>query len=514
MLGSRRTCALLLLFAGSVFPVAAGAQEPAAVVAALERHLVDLTERAEPSIVSIVRGRAGGPASDPLAPFGPLPGRGPLPRNQFGRPAEADFSPEKFGAGVVIADAAGQRFILTNQHLVAGGPVAGMDDAGAARIYVRFHDRRGYFATVHAADPRSDLAVLRVDYPQLGIDPPVPREAFPKPLRLSAAQEYRKGQFVLIFGNPYAIARDGSASVGWGIIGNVLRRPAPAEPSGGNREPDETIHHYGTLLQLDARLTLGFSGGAAINRDGELIGLTTPLAALEGYETTAGFAIPIDAGTRRIIDALMAGHEAEYGLLGVEPGDITADQMLIFGPELAGRGGAAQVVGVKRDSPAGKAGVRSGDLILAIDGRPVRGTADLMREVGLAGPGTTVQMELGRAQAGETRFARVTLGKWPVINDSDIVATVPRQQPWRGIRVDYATGRQRFLPQRLDPYPRGVVVLSAEGPLGGENGLKPGDFIVAVDGRSVDSPAEFDNAVRQSNRVVLDLADGRSVVAP
>src|SRR5207342_2000310 len=104
-------------------------------------------------------------------------------------------------------------------------------------------------------------------------------------------------------GNPYAIARDGQVSASWGIVANLSRKAGPI--------PDETspagvrntsLHHYGTLIQTDAKLNLGTSGGALLNLKGEMVGLTTSLAAAVGYEQAAGFALPVDDAFRRAVE--------------------------------------------------------------------------------------------------------------------------------------------------------------------------------------------------------------------
>ncbi|MGC1273156.1 MAG: trypsin-like peptidase domain-containing protein [Planctomycetaceae bacterium] len=502
---------------------AANADDAAAMLAAIEERTVALIEQVEPSVVSIVRGRVGSDrvAAERINAFA-VPGRiGPGRFNgfpQFPQPSDAEFIPEQFGAGVVISDEAGTPFILTSHHVVQDGPVAGQPSPdNTVRIYVRFHDRRGYYASIHASDPRGDLAVLRIDMEALGGETPAGLNEIPKPLELSDAEQYRKGQFVLVLGNPYAVGRDGSTSVGWGLIGNVLRRPAPAGPMwDAEARKDETIHHYGTLLQLDCRADLGFSGGATVDRNGKLIGVTTALAALDGYESTAGFAIPIDAGIRRIIGELLQGHEAEYGFLGVQPGDVTAAQLRVLAPEIERAGGAVRADSVKAGSPAHRAGVKTGDLILAIDGRPARMTHDLMRDVGLAGPGAELELEIVRLEGGRggnvPQTVSVRLDKWPVANDEGVVATVPRYEPWHGLRVDYATSRQRFVSPQFEPYPTGVVVLEAGEVIGGDDPVGPGDFIEAVNGQAVETPEEFYNRVRTASTVTLRLADGRQVV--
>src|SRR5207253_2751972 len=125
--------------------------------------------------------------------------------------------------------------------------------------------------------------------------------------------------------------------------------------------------HYGTLLQTDARLNLGCSGGALVNLKGEMIGLTTALAAIQGGETPGGFAIPIDSVMRRIIEVLMRGEEVEYGFLGVR-----------FDHDRSERGEGVMVAHVYPGSAADQVGLRARDLILAVDAVPVRYTDDLL----------------------------------------------------------------------------------------------------------------------------------------
>ena len=499
---------LVGLIAISCCASAAAADRPA--LASLESEIVSLINEIEPSIVSVVRGRfeqAGGRRANPFGQ-GVLP---ELPWNNAVLPDDPSFVPDQFGAGVIVSAEGDQRLILTNQHVISGGPPANdeTESTTAARVYVRLHDGRGFYARIRAADPRSDLAVLVPEGTDGKID-------LPQGLPLSDAESYKKGELVFVFGNPYGVARDGSASVAWGIIGNVLRQPAPFDfPADPASRAEETIHHYGTLLQLDCRADLGFSGGATVNRKGELIGLTTSLAALEGYESTAGFAIPINADMRRVIHSLLKGHEPEYGFLGVVPADVTAEDIRKELPGWKADHGAVRVESVKPDSAGDQGGLRAGDLILSVRDRPITSASDLFRQIGLSPPGVITPIEILRPSAGERKAERMTakvrLDKWPVVNDAELVATVPRYEPWRGLRVDYATARARFLTAQLDPYPEGVVVLAAEEPLGGNDPLQPGDFIVAVNKAKVESPKEFYSLVRDAEMVTLRLADGRDV---
>ena len=484
-------------------------------LASFERQILQLVDRVEPSVVVIVRGRNGmaSPATGRMAPFGVLPEREGL-WNGFPRPEDPDFVPERFGAGVIIEDDNGKPFILTMAHLVRGGPVAGNSTEGAEpQLYVKLADGRGAFATIHASDPRSDLAVLRLDSTMWDT---ADQRADPTPaIRLSEKAGYLKGQLIFVFGNPYATARDGSASIAWGIVGNVSRKPAPSEQyrEMGLRS-EASIHDHGTLLQLDCRLPLGVSGGPVVDRTGQLIGLTTSLAALEGYESTTGFAVPIDPGIRRVIATLLKGQEVEYGLLGVTPVDLNANELPANLPGRPRRS-AVRADGVKSGSPAFLGGLRAGDVILAVDGQQVFNVGDLMKFVGYAGPGTVVALDTVRPRDGmSSRTARVRLGKWPVVNDKEFVATVPRFSAWHGIVVDHATAREKYLPPRLEPYPHGVVVLAAEVAREGTESVRPGDFIVSVDDVPLETPTDFYNHVQGKGSARLRLADGREFVVP
>src|SRR5204863_5236552 len=139
--------------------------------------------------------------------------------------------------------------------------------AAPTGIYVRLPGEKGCYATIHAADQRSDLAVLKLNAELPGL----------KAIPLGQGEKLRKGQFVLSLANPFAAGfRDGSPSASWGIVSNLHRRAARADDD----EKKVELHVHPILLQTDARLNLGCSGGALLNLRGELIGLTTARAAI------------------------------------------------------------------------------------------------------------------------------------------------------------------------------------------------------------------------------------------
>ena len=231
--------------------------------------------------------------------------------------------------------------------------------------YITTSDRRVYRAWIKAADPRSDLAILNVDGADVA-------SANMVPIRMGEAATLRKGQIVVTLGNPYAIARDGQASAGWGIVSN-LGRKAPPVPDETDTKGKPTLHHFGGLIQTDAKLHLGTSGGPLLNLRGEMIGLCVSPAAMAGYESSAGYAIPVDATFRRVLDALEQGREAEYGFLGIYPANLDPAEIAAglhgFAPSHLG-------------TPAARAGLRKDDIVTSVNGATILDSDSLVLEIG------------------------------------------------------------------------------------------------------------------------------------
>eukprot|EP00913_Durusdinium_trenchii_P022809 g21413.t1 len=423
-------------------PAARGAEEKPAggigTALALEQAFTKVIARGENSVVSIARVRRNkNRLRKPQERF--IPGV----NRDADRPDSPDYAPNDFGSGVIVSPLPGgnDRFILTNYHVVKGGPVVNSKGpASTHELYVRLANRRGYYASILAADPRSDLAVLQIDYKKLGLKP-----ADLTPLPLGNKTTYRKGEIVLALGNPYAQARDGSPSASWGMISNISRRPKPeADARDLEARRKETIHHFGTLLQVDTRLDIGTSGGALLNLKGELIGVTTSMAALEGYEKSVGYAIPIDDSFRRVIKTLAQGREVEYGFLGVSPQDVTPHG---FGqlPDQFSQRFAAMASRVYANAPAARGGLKADDVILSVNGHEVHDKYALMQRVGRLAPGTRATLRVWRGSTRQELNLTVQLGKWPVINEEDIIATKPRFPSWRGLTTEFPTGRLKYL---------------------------------------------------------------------
>ena len=490
-----RFVTVLAFHVGSIVSASALlAQDPAAV---LEDSVMKVVEACERSVVSIARFKPSQVDlfhEDQHKNF-------PLQR-QVREAREVDVQPNDFGAGCLISPPnSPDRLVLTNFHVVRGGPIFPKfkgDDG--TELLIHFADRRGCRGSIIAADPRSDLAVLRLKWDETEIKP----TDYPG-MKWETASAPRKGQFVVLLGNPYAIARDGSASVSWGLISNLIRQPISSSRNQFLDQDDlakgAMLHRLGAVMQLDARMNLGLSGGPVLNLKGELIGVSTSLAAIEGYEQSVGFALPIDSLTRRIIRTLLAGQEVEYGMLGIKPGDFIEKEFQGLNTGFK-QPSAAEVLEVTPGSPAAEARIRPRDLIVEVEGKPVLSRADLMRMVGMNSPGSTIDLTVWRRDDRPSRLnVKVILGKWPVLDDEGIIETNPRFEPWRGLSVDYATARDRFRGPGNDLQGVLITKVKANSPADAVQ-LQPGNFITEVNKTPVQTPAEFHAAVKKASGTV------------
>jgi serine protease Do len=450
----------------------------APAVAQLEQALVDTIARVEPSVVAVGR----------IAPRQPQLAERRLD-DVFGElrdNASSAAAPTIVGAGVVI-DPTG--LVLTHYLAVHEGE----------RHTVTTIDRTTYLATVRAADPRSGLAVLAIDTKAAPLQRSgaAARNAAPgsfPAVGFGDASTLRKGQFVIAIGNPYAIQTDGQPTASWGIVTNMARK-APAgtnlnDAPGPDGQYRTTLHHLGTLIQTDAKIGFSASGGALVNLRGELVGLTTNAATIAGHEQPAGYAIPINAAIRRIIDTLKQGREVEYGMMGVGFGHgplelpTTANSRLTLTQVFPG-------------SPAARAGLETGDVVTRVGERPVDDVDAVQLAISMMPPSTTTPVEYVRR--GQSATANVKLAKLAVAGKK--VVSV-RPDAWQGIRVDYATAldAQEFIQANTSGAidPKGCVLVAEveEGSAAWIAGVRKGMFISHVGGKRVDSPLEFQAATR------------------
>jgi serine protease Do len=388
--------------------------------------------------------------------------------------ADPAHVPEAFGSGVVVDETG---LVLTPYHVVQD----------ATKIYVRLPDGPGCYADIHAADPRSDLAILRL----LG------RPHKYRFLALGDGSKAEPGQFVVALNNPFTSRRGASqAGAALGLIRKVCRHPAAARGKDGHAQP---LHEQGVLLEIDARLSAVCSGGALLNLKGELIGLTSALAAVQASEAPVSFAVPLDAGLRQAVDILKRGEEVEYGFLGV-----TFDRNAAAGGVVLGH--------ITAGSPADRAGLRPRDVILAVNGVAVHGSNDLVLALRSLLAGSRVALEVRKHGARESVRLEVPLAKYYVAGKVLASSLAPRPF-FRGLRVDYTSILVQKQPHALgfQRIPFGVLVSEVRGDSSAATALlRPGDIITHVNGRPVDTPPAFYQEVAgQKGPVELTLAGAR-----
>ncbi|APW64055.1 trypsin-like peptidase domain-containing protein [Paludisphaera borealis] len=369
--------------------------------------------------------------------------------------------------------------ILTAFHVVKG----------ARGLIVRATDRQVFEAEVIAADPRSDLAVIAP------ISTPGLEKPKLKPIPLGDAGALRKGSFLVVLGNPFNAARDGKASASWGILSNVSRRiDQDIDDVSFTRRAPLQLPNYPTLLQLDAKLNLGMSGGAVVNMKGELVGLTTMASSPAGFDAMAGYAIPMDRMGRRAVETLKKGKEIEYGLLGVRPHLQSTNRVETVAP----------------NSPAALGDLQRNDEIIGVNGTPVFDFDSLILAIGAYSVGDSIRLLVRRD--GQEIEKPIVLAKFPV--DGEVIATT--QPPaWRGLRVDYLStlnARPAGI-DLVDALPAGVVVreIEPDSPAA-RAGLKKWQIIRQVGDQPVVDPAQFAKAVADLNGPVTLLTDQGPIV--
>jgi S1-C subfamily serine protease len=435
----------LVLFTLLMPPTARADDPSGAQVIALQQAVERAIERAEQSVVCIGTWRE-------------------LRRNQ------TDLVPESYGSGLVIDSAGGK--VLTCAHVVRN----------SKEIEVRLPGGATSSASIYALDPRSDLAVISLATHARGLHA----------VKFGDGGRLKKGQFVVGLANPYRAGyRDGSASASWGIVSNLTRR-AP----GVIRETDrllQSFHRYGTLIQTDVRIAQGCSGGAIVNLDGEVVGITTAMAALEGIDAPGGFAIPVDARMRGIIEVLRQGKEIEYGFLGV---------MMMRPEQSSGQG--AHIDDVIGNGPAARAGVRRGDVVIDINGHRVLGNDDLFFNIGSLTVDTEVTLKVLRngqtVQLGPVQLTKLYLSEPSVATN--------KPPALGGLRVDYSSVvSQRSVDRGIAD---GVVIREIIGGSPAEkiDTLQLDRIITRVNDIPVHSPADYYREMeRSSGRAELTVVD-------
>lgn len=271
------------------------------------------------------------------------------------------------GSAVIMSP---QGYLLTNNHVTAG----------ADQIVVALKDGRETVARLVGSDPETDLAVLKIDLPDLPA------------ITLGHSDQIRTGDVALAIGNPFGVGQ----TVTMGIISATGRNQLG-------------LNTYEDFIQTDAAINPGNSGGALVDAHGNLIGINTAIFSRSGGSQGIGFAIPTKLA-QEVMEAIIAHGQVIRGWLGIEVQPLTPDLAEAVG--LQGQAGII-VAGIYRDSPALRAGLQPGDVILAIDGEPASDGRRAMNQVARKRPGEMVHIDILRG--GEKRRLDAEVGKRPPV---------------------------------------------------------------------------------------------------
>lgn len=313
--------------------------------------------RAMPAVVNILTSKASREAHPIL--------KDPFFRRFFGDRLPPQEQLASLGSGVIVS---GEGYIVTNNHVVEG----------ADAIEVGLADGRKAAAKIVGTDPETDLAVIRIKERDLPV------------MVLGQPDEARVGDVVLAIGNPFGVGQ----TVTMGIISAVGRN-------------NLHINHFENFIQTDAAINFGNSGGALVDTHGNLLGINSAIYSQTGGSIGIGFAIPVSTA-RTVLESIIKHGQVVRGWIGIESQDITPELATSFG---LGRQSGAIIAGVVRNGPADRAGVRPGDILLAVEGKPVANTGEMLNLVAQLEPGAKAKLKLMRENREST--VDVTVGKRP-----------------------------------------------------------------------------------------------------
>jgi serine protease Do len=371
------------------------------------------------------------------------------------------------GSGVIISP---DGYIVTNNHVVEG----------ATDISVTLSNRDMYPAKLIGTDPLTDLAVIKIE----GHD-------FPS-IPWGESSKLEPGQLVLAFGNPYGFR----FSVTRGIISALDR---------GN--PDSDRRKPGAFIQTDAAINPGNSGGALVDARGQLIGINTFLYSPTGAFSGMGFAIPTKIA-QPVVNTLIKDGKITHGYIGVSIEDVTPQNAKFFDLKKAV---GAVVSEVTPDSPGGKAGLKTGDVITAFDGKPVSDAGELQMQTSLKHPGDTIHLQVMRE--GKSLDLAVTLSSMSSGHEEVVAQNGTGKGRW-GLGLADLTPDVR---QQLNA-PAGVhgaVIQNVRPGSPADNaGLSRGDVIVSVNRKPTDSASDaaqqLSGIAAGQDALILVWSDGGS----
>jgi serine protease DegQ len=314
--------------------------------------------RAMPAVVNILTSKKPKRGKHPLM-------RDPFFKKFFGDRDDDGEDESSLGSGVIVS---GQGYILTNNHVVEA----------ADEIEVVLADGRKAAAKLVGTDPETDLAVIKISLEKLPV------------IVLGQAEQAQVGDVVLAIGNPFGVGQ----TVTMGIISALGRN-------------NLHINHFENFIQTDAAINFGNSGGALVDASGNLLGINSAIYSQTGGSVGIGFAIPVTTA-KSVMEAIIKSGHVVRGWIGVESQEITPELAASFG--LTRQSGAI-IAGVVRNGPADKGGIKPGDILLSVDGKPVADTNSMLNLIAQLVPGGKAKMTVLRKNKEAT--LDITVGKRP-----------------------------------------------------------------------------------------------------
>ena len=383
----------------------------------------------------------------------------------FGQFPEREFKQKGLGSGFII-DKEGH--ILTNYHVVEG----------ADKINVTLPDGRNFAGMVQGFDSRSDLAVIKINAKDLPV------------AELGNSDMIQVGEWVLALGNPFGhVLQSPKPTVTVGVVSALHRRiPAPGGETG-----------YLDMIQTDAAINPGNSGGPLCDLNGKVIGINVAIFSTSGGYQGVGFAIPANSA-KLIVGDLIQGKEIAYGWLGVSVQEITPEMAEYF--NLSDQKGAL-ISEVLPDSPAEKADLKEGDIIISYNGKEIEVVYDLLREVGNTKIGKIVPLEIIRDRVRKTTKVEITKRPSQIaLSGGEELKSPGKIEKWRGINVAEITDEIAHELNLKDK--SGVVILDIDqASPGAMAGLRKGDVIKEINKTTIRNLADYAKITSESSGIAL-----------
>lgn len=390
--------------------------------------------------------------------------RGPMMDDPFFRQFERTRRENSLGSGIIVTP---DGYILTANHVV--------DGADEIKVGI-LNDKTEYVAKIVGSDPATDIAVLKISANNLPA------------IILGDSSQLEVGDVVLAIGNPFGLGQ----TVTRGII-SALGRSLPDMEAGNSPQ------RYQDFIQTDAAINKGNSGGALVDAEGRLIGINDAIVSPSGTSAGIGFAVPINMA-RNVMESIINGGRVSRGFLGINPQDVDAGLAQSFG--VANSGGAL-VSDVGPGTPASKSGIISGDVIIAINDKPITSADNLRVTVSQLRPGTQATVKLIRNAVEKTIVAtlgELPAGSMPPENQAEPSKAVGKADMLDGVVVGDLEDQWREQLQVPSDLNGAVVTQVGQDSNSAQAGLRPYDLILEINRQPVNNAADAERLCKASRK--------------